>query len=74
MSMCEARRQMPGEPGRVPVADGEAGRASTRDEATRPRHETGSTGSALLKAALTRENLQCQCRFKTDTLLRQLPI
>jgi len=58
MSMCEALRQMPGKPGRVPVADGEAGRASASDEATRPRHETGNTGSALLKAALTRENLQ----------------
>ena len=58
MSMSEALRQMPGKPGRVPVADGEAVRASTSDEATRPRHETGNTGSALLKAALTRENLQ----------------
>ncbi|MCK6412265.1 MAG: group II intron reverse transcriptase/maturase, partial [Azonexus sp.] len=58
MSMCEALRQMPGEPGRVPVADGEAVRACTSDEATRPRHETGSTGSVLLLAALTRENLQ----------------
>ena len=58
MSMCEALRQMPGKPGRVPVADGEAVRASTSDEATRPRRETGVTGSALLKAALTRENLQ----------------
>ena len=58
MSMCEALRQMPGKPGREPVAGGEAARASTSDEATRPRHETGSTGSALLLAALTRENLQ----------------
>lgn len=58
MSMREALRQMPGQPGRVPVADGEAVRASTSDEATRPRRETGVTGSALLKAALTRENLQ----------------
>ena len=73
MSMCEALRQMPERSGRVPVADGEADRASASDEATHPRCETGSTGSALLKAALTRENLQCQCRFKTDTLLRRLP-
>ena len=58
MSMYEALRQMPGEPGRVPVAGGEAVRASTSDEATRPRHETESTGSALLIAALARENLQ----------------
>lgn len=58
MSMREALRQMPGKPGRVPVADGEAVRASTSDEAIRPRCETGDTGSALLKAALTRENLQ----------------
>ncbi len=28
------------------------------DEAERPRHEPESTGSALLQAALTRENLQ----------------
>jgi len=58
MSMREALRQMPGKPGRVPVADGETVRASTSDEAIRPRCETGDTGSALLKAALTRENLQ----------------
>ena len=56
MSMCEALRQMPERSGRVPLADGEAGRASASDEATRPRHETGSTGSALLMAALTRDN------------------
>lgn len=58
MSMCEAQRQMPASAGRVPVADGEAARASTSEEATRPRHETGGTGSGLLKAVLTRENLQ----------------
>jgi RNA-directed DNA polymerase len=58
MSMREALRQMPGKPGRVPVADGEAVRASTSDEARRPRCETGGAGSALLRAALTRENLQ----------------
>lgn len=58
MSMREALRQMPGQPGRVRVASGEADRASTSDEATRPRCETGITGSALLRAALTRENLQ----------------
>ena len=58
MSMREALRQMPASAGRVPIASGEAARASTSDEATRPRHETGSTGSGLLQAALTRENLQ----------------
>ena len=58
MSMREALRQMPEESGRVPEVSGEAARASASDEATRPRHETESTGSALLRAALTRENLQ----------------
>ncbi len=58
MSMREALRQMPEESGREPVASGEAARVSTSDEATRPRYETGDTGSALLLAALTRENLQ----------------
>ncbi len=58
MSMREARRQMPEQFGREPVVSGEAAHASARDEATCPRHETGSTGWALLLAALTRENLQ----------------
>ena len=58
MSMREAMRQMPEKSGRMPVVGGEAARASTSDEATRPRHETGNTGSALLMAALARENLQ----------------
>jgi len=58
MSMREALRQMPEKSGRVPVVCGEAARASTSDEATRPRHETGNTGSALLMSALARENLQ----------------
>ena len=58
MSMREALRQMPATAGRVPVVSGEAARASTSDEALRPRHETGSTGSTLLLAALTRDNLQ----------------
>ena len=48
MSMREALRQMPERSGRVPVAGGEADRASASDEATRPRHETGNIGSALL--------------------------
>jgi RNA-directed DNA polymerase len=58
MSMREAMRQMPASAGRVPEVSGEAARTHTSDEALRPRHETGSTGSALLTAALTRENLQ----------------
>ena len=58
MTMCEAMRQMPASAGRVPDVSGEAARARTSDEALRPRHETENTGSALLLAALTRENLQ----------------
>jgi RNA-directed DNA polymerase len=58
MTMCEAMRQMPASAGRVPEVSGEAARARTSDEALRPRHETENTGSALLLAALTRENLQ----------------
>jgi len=58
MSMREALRRMPASAGRVPKVSGEAARTSASDETTRPRHETESTGSALLRAALTRENLQ----------------
>jgi len=58
MSMGEALRQKPAKAGREPVVGGEAARASSSDEATPPRHETKRTGSALLVAALTRENLQ----------------
>jgi RNA-directed DNA polymerase len=36
---------------------GEAGKEPDIDEAGTPRHGTGNTGSALLEAALTRENL-----------------
>jgi hypothetical protein len=57
MSMLEAMRQMsPVE--REGRKSGEAGHGSFRDEATNPRHNTESAGSALLTAALTRENLQ----------------
>ena len=56
--MQPALRQMPGKPGRAGVAHGEAGCDSASDEAGGPRHETKNTGSALLQAALTRENLQ----------------
>ncbi|MFT4507408.1 group II intron reverse transcriptase/maturase [Caballeronia sp. 15711] len=58
MSMWQALRQMPGQTGRAGVARGEAARVPVSDEACRPRHESGNTGSALLEAALTRENLK----------------
>lgn len=57
--MSKALRQMPAEQaGRVAGAHGEAARDATSDEAWGPRQDTKSTGSALLKAALTRENMQ----------------
>ncbi len=58
MSMQRARRQMPASAGRAGVVCGEAAHGPVSDEAGGPRHETGSTGSALLMAVLTRENLQ----------------
>ena len=58
MSMQRARRQMPAQAERAGVARGEAVRDPVSDEARCPRHDTKSTGSALLRAALTRENLQ----------------
>ena len=58
MSMQQAKRQMPAQAGRAGAAHGEAVREPVSDEASCPRHETGGTGSALLIAALTRENLQ----------------
>jgi group II intron reverse transcriptase/maturase len=58
MSMQNARRQMPAPAGRAGVARGEAVRDPVSDEASCPRHDNESTGSALLMAALTRENLQ----------------
>ncbi len=56
--MLDAKRQIPALAGRVGVTHGEAGRDLASDEANNPRHETEDTGSALLQAALTRENLQ----------------
>jgi len=56
--MQPALRQMPGTPGRAGVRHGEAGLESVSDEAGCPRHATENMGSALLQAALTRENLQ----------------
>jgi RNA-directed DNA polymerase len=54
----QALRQMPAQAGRTVKARGEAGRVSVSDEACGSRHETQNTGSALLDAALTRENLK----------------
>jgi RNA-directed DNA polymerase len=51
-------RQMPAEAGRVEAERGEAARSPASDETDSPRRGTKSTGSALLQAALTRENLQ----------------
>jgi RNA-directed DNA polymerase len=46
---------------------GEAGRKPDSDEANAPRYETGSTGSPLLQAAVTRENLlQAFKRVRTN--------
>jgi RNA-directed DNA polymerase len=64
--MSKAMRQMPGLPGRVGVAHGEAVRDLVSDEACGPPSEHPRTGSAkqlagtggLLEAALTRQNLQ----------------
>ena len=49
---------MPEQSGRAAVADGEAVREAVSDETRGPRRDTDGTGSALLCAALTRENLQ----------------
>lgn len=60
--MSKVMRQMPAKAGRVETARGETVRASTSDEACGPPHDTKGTGSelpgSLLRAALTRENLQ----------------
>ena len=58
MSMRQVLRQMPVQTGRAGIARGEAARVPVSDEACCPRHESGDTGSALLEAALTRENLK----------------
>ena len=56
--MLSARRQKSANAERRGETHGEAGREPVGDEANDPRRETKSTGSALLMAALTRENLQ----------------
>lgn len=58
MPMQKAQRQMPANAGREAVGQGEAMLESFSDEAFCPRHATGNTGSALLQAALTTENLR----------------
>ncbi|MFN4004565.1 MAG: group II intron reverse transcriptase/maturase [Hylemonella sp.] len=58
MSMLNAGRQMSAQAERAGSANGEAGREPVSDEAFSPRRDTESTGSALLQAALTRENLR----------------
>ena len=58
MPTQQARRQMPARAGRAVGARGEAAREAVSDEAWGSRCGPKSTGSALLAAALTRENLQ----------------
>jgi RNA-directed DNA polymerase len=58
MSMSKAMRQMSASAERAGVARGEAGRDPVSDEANDPRRGTESTGTGLLMAALTRENLR----------------
>ena len=58
MSMQIAQRQMPAQAGREAVRQGEAMLDAFSDEAFCPRDATGDTGSALLQAALTTENLR----------------
>ena len=50
-------RQKTAQAERAGVAHGEAGRNPASDEAGSPWHDTESTGSGLLQAVLTRENL-----------------
>lgn len=56
--MSKVMRQMPTQVGREAVGRGEAVLEAASDETCGPRDETQGTGSALLQAALTRENLQ----------------
>jgi RNA-directed DNA polymerase len=58
MPMQKAQRQMPANAGREAVGQGEAMPGTFSDEAFCPRHAAGGTGSALLRAALTTENLR----------------
>ncbi len=58
MAMREAPRQKLAQARRPGVGEGEALPDLDSDEAYRPRHDTGNTGSGLLLAVLARENLQ----------------
>jgi RNA-directed DNA polymerase len=58
MSMLNAKRQKSAQAERAGSAHGEAGREPVSDEAFNPRRDAESTGSGLLAAALTRENLR----------------
>jgi RNA-directed DNA polymerase len=58
MSMLKVMRQMPTPVGRAAKRRGEAVSKATSDETDSPRDEPQDTGTALLQAALTRENLQ----------------
>lgn len=53
----EAMHQKPGQPGPVITCSGEAARCGVGDEAERGQHEPRDSGSALLEAALKRENV-----------------
>jgi RNA-directed DNA polymerase len=57
MTIPEALRQKSAPAGRVAVSRGEAPPGANRDEAKDTRHGPEGTGSALLQAALRRENL-----------------
>lgn len=58
MSKRQAMCQMPVQTGRAGKVCGEAARLPASGEACGSRHESGDTGSSLLMAALTRENLK----------------
>jgi group II intron reverse transcriptase/maturase len=58
MSMLYARRQKTAQAERAGVVRGETAGESASGEANNPRRDTENTGSALLTAALTRENLR----------------
>jgi len=58
MTMRRAMRQMSASAERSGVGQGEALSDPGSDEATRPHHETESTGPGLLGTALARENMQ----------------
>ena len=57
MSLGDAMHQKSGRPGPAMTRSGEAARRVGGDEAGLCRHEPGSSGSALLDAALKRENM-----------------